>query len=313
MCKSIRFIPEGGALVEVTCRTLQGRYLLRPSPELDEIIVGVLARAQRRSPVRICAFSFLSNHYHLLLEVDDAQQLAEFMRYFNGNLAREVGRLVDWDGKIWSRRYTAILVSDEERAQVERLRYILAQGVKEGLVAKVLDWPGVTCARALLSGEALHGRWFDRTAEGIARRRGEKVEASEYASEETFELSALPCWGHLDSEAYQSAAAELIEEIENRAALERKTEGRKPLGRRAILRMHPHSRPEKTEKRWAPAFHAATRAAREAMRAAYQWFLVEYRKASARLRAGDRSVRFPEGCYPPGLPFVEFAAGPRAP
>jgi hypothetical protein len=31
--------------VEVTCRTLQGRLLLRPSPELNEIIAGARAGA----------------------------------------------------------------------------------------------------------------------------------------------------------------------------------------------------------------------------------------------------------------------------
>jgi len=313
MSRKLRFVPEGGALVEVTCRTTQSRYLLRPSPELNEIIVGVLARAQRYSPVRICAASFLSNHYHLLLQVDDAQQLARFMRYFNGNLAREVGRLVDWDGKVWGRRYTAILVSEEEQAQVERLRYLLAQGVKENLVAKVLEWPGVHSAGALLTGEPLHGHWFDRTQEGIAQRKGESVGPSEFGSDEVLELSPLPCWGCLSAEAYRRRIAELIDEIEQTATLERRAESRRPLGRRAILRLHPHHRPKKTEKRWAPAFHTATRTALRALRSAYRWFSVEYRAASARLRQGDRSASFPGGCFPPGLPFVDFASAPRAP
>jgi len=34
-------------MVEVTCRTIHSRFLLRPSPELNDIVVGVLARAQR--------------------------------------------------------------------------------------------------------------------------------------------------------------------------------------------------------------------------------------------------------------------------
>ena len=33
MGRKLRYIPDGGALVEVTCRTLHGRLLLRPSPE----------------------------------------------------------------------------------------------------------------------------------------------------------------------------------------------------------------------------------------------------------------------------------------
>jgi hypothetical protein len=79
------------------------------------------------------------------------------MRHVNSNLARKIGRLVGWREKIWSRRYQAIVISNEEGAQIERLRYGLAHGVKEGLVEKVLDWPGVHGARALMTGEAVQG------------------------------------------------------------------------------------------------------------------------------------------------------------
>ena len=40
MGRTLRFIPEGGALVEVTCRTIHGRFLFRPSRELNDIVVG---------------------------------------------------------------------------------------------------------------------------------------------------------------------------------------------------------------------------------------------------------------------------------
>jgi REP element-mobilizing transposase RayT len=65
--------------VEVTCRTLHSRLLLRPSPRLNQIILGILARAKHRYGVRVCFFVCASNHLHLLLGVDDARQLARFM------------------------------------------------------------------------------------------------------------------------------------------------------------------------------------------------------------------------------------------
>ena len=76
MSRRLRFIPEEGALVEVTCRALHSRLLFRPSRTLNEVILRALARAKSLYPVRICGFSFLSNHFHLLLEVDNARQLS---------------------------------------------------------------------------------------------------------------------------------------------------------------------------------------------------------------------------------------------
>jgi len=72
MAREHRFIPEAGAFVEVACRTLQGRFLLKPTDELRSVVIGVLGRAQRLYPVKLHVFVFLSNHYHLLLSVDSA-------------------------------------------------------------------------------------------------------------------------------------------------------------------------------------------------------------------------------------------------
>jgi hypothetical protein len=120
---------------------------------------------------------------------------------------------VDWSGPFWARWYTAIVVSDEEAAQVNRFRYILSHGVKKNLVERVLDWPGVHAARSILENVPLKGYWFDRTQEYAARNRGEEYGRLTYATEEAFVLSRLPCWEHLSPEEYWKRVAELVEEI----------------------------------------------------------------------------------------------------
>src|SRR3954453_8783728 len=117
--------------------------------------------------------------------------------------------------KIFGRRYQSIVVSDEEEAQIGRLRYQLAHGAKEDLVDRPRDWPGVHCVRALLEGEVLEGLWFDRTQEYLARRRGEKFELLQYATREVLELDPLPCWKHLTEEQRRARAAALVEDIES--------------------------------------------------------------------------------------------------
>src|SRR4051812_37537520 len=239
MSRRIRFIPEGGALVEVTSRALHSRLLFRPSPLLNQIIIGTLARAKRRYKVRVCFFVAASNHLHLYLDVDDAEQLSRFMGYFGSKLAREVGRLTGWKQKIFGRRYQAIVVSPEEAAQIDRLRYGLAHGAKEDLVERPRDWPGVHAVRALLEGEVLEGLWFDRTHEYAARRRGEEFDRLQYATREMWELDPLPGWKDVPKEARGSRPAALVEDIEAETAARRKRTGVKPLGPAAVLAQNP--------------------------------------------------------------------------
>jgi hypothetical protein len=304
MSRRLRFIPDSGALVEVTLRTLQGRFLLRPSQALDEIIIGVLGRAQRLYKVRVCGYMFSSTHFHLLLDIDTALQLSRFMCYVASNIAREISRLHGWEDKIWSRRYQAIVVSGEEEAQIARLRYLLANGTKEGLIARPQDWPGVHVARALVQGEDLTGLWFNRTQEYAARNRGETFDRLKYASPETLHLSPLPCWKHLPEKIWRELALNLIHEIEAEAAIKRSRTGSQPLGASAILGRHPHDRPKHLKKSPAPLFHAASAKVRHELWEAYRWFVAAFRDAAEKLRAGDRNAAFPLGSFPPALPFV---------
>ncbi len=307
MPRRLRFIPPR-SLVEVTCRTVQGRLLLRPSPLLRDLTLGVLARAARLYPVELHAFAFLSNHFHLLLTVPDAKRLASFMNYLNSNLAREAGRLLRWREKFWGRRYQAILVSGEEEAQLGRLRYLLAHGVKEGLVGSPLDWPGAHCARALLDGEPLRGRWIDRTLEQASLRRRRPLPREVFESIETLRLVPLPCWQHLSEPVRRSHLRALVEAIEREGRSRAESTRQPPLGSEAVLHQDPRHEPQRLAKGPAPLAHAASRAARDTLRQAYRDFLDAYRRAAQRLRAGALDALFPDGAFPPALPF-QFPAG----
>jgi REP element-mobilizing transposase RayT len=304
MPRAIRFIPEGGALVEITDRTVQSRFLLVPSPELNDIILGVLGRAQRRHGVELVGFVFLSTHFHLIAHVTDARQLADFMGYLASNLAREIARHTGWTDKIWARRYQAIIISDEEAAQAARLSYLLSHGCKEGLVEQVRDWPGVHCVHALLDGTQAQGSWFDRTKEYGARQRGEEISPRRFATTETVTLSSLPCWQHLAPEVVQQKIRAMVEDIEATAARLRSETQTTFLGPDAVQAQKHESRPARPKKSYAPLFHAFSRRLRRELYDAYHLFLAAFQDASEKLRSGDRNAKFPIGSFPPGLPFV---------
>jgi hypothetical protein len=181
---------------------------------------------------------------------------------------------------------------------------VIGHGVKEGLVERVVDWPGIHSAKARLLGESLTGHWLSRKDEYAARRRGEDFGPLEYATEETVVLSTIPCWEHLPAEEYRDRVRGLVEEVEEEAAADRERSGIPVLGPGAILAQDPQHRPRKLSKSPAPFVHAATKAARQALYQSYSRFAGEFRKAAEKLQRGDRDVGFPPGCFPPALPFV---------
>jgi hypothetical protein len=264
------------ALVEVTTRTIQGRLLLKPSPELTEIILGVIGKAQCLYGMAIHAFVLVSTHAHFLLSPSSAGQLAKFMQFVNANIAKEAGRLHLWRDRLWSRRYRSIVVADEKAAHA-RLRYILAHGAKEGLVGKSAEWPGPNCIAALTTGELLRGTWFDRSAEYIARQRGESVLPSQFATTFDVKLTPLPCLLHLTEDQRQAECRRIVKEIQAAAEAENKAKGREPMGVTAILAQDPHSRPATTDRSPAPFVHASDEKTELEFRAQYRAFVDAFR------------------------------------
>jgi REP-associated tyrosine transposase len=294
MGHKVRHLQEPDSLVEITCRVIQRRFLLRPSPRLNALIIGALARAQERYGMKICGFVYLSNHCHLLLRPRSTEQMAAFMREVNFKISKEAGRLHDWEGPLWPRPYTDVQVSHEPEAQLNTLRYLLAQGCKEGLVASPKHWPGASSTKALLSGNEIEGLWIDRSAQYRAWERKEPNPDERFTSAHRLRLSPLPCWEHLPPHRYRARIRAMVREIE------RDTEGKEVLGKKAICAQDPHSAPSSRPHRTpAPRFRAFDPQVRRALEWSYRLFLIAYRQASEALRQGTQ-VDFPEGCFAPG-------------
>jgi hypothetical protein len=297
-------------MVEVTARTIGGRFLLRPEPRLNERIVGVLARAQQYADIEIYGVNFQSSHPHLDVGVEDSEQLAAFFCYAQGNIAKEVNRLQGWSDKLWARRYSAILVSDEEEAQVARLRYLLENGCKEGLVASPRDWPGVSSTWALYNGTMkMDGKWVDRTALYQAKQQGADVLERDFTTPETLVLSQIPAWRHLSREQYRDRIRDIVHEIEWETRKRHRLAGTRPLGVKKIRTASPFDSALRPKRSPAPDFHTATREMRRALREAYRQFIAAFVAASQQFREGDRSAIFPEGSFPPSLCYQPY---PRA-
>jgi len=314
MPSPLRFIPNEAklwtdpaaqpiAIAEVTTRTVQGRFLLKPTPRHRSLMLGVLGRAQERYRFTLYGYAFLSNHYSLLIGVRDPQQLASIMGYINSNIARELGRKEhsNWRDKFWSRRHRAILVLSDDDL-LERLRYLLANGTKENLVRRPERWPGAHCAHAFCSGQVDQGAWVDRTQLRLLRASAGAsghVSESEVTTWYPVQLSAPPAWARLSSVEQQAKFRALCHEI-SRAAAEQRVQTRAVVvGLKRLLRYSPHHRPERLSKSPAPPVHARKRSITKWFRGAYRCFVASYQEAHRALGSALKCFSFPEGGHPP--------------
>ncbi len=293
-------------LVEITTKTIQDRYLLRPSAETKAVMTGIISRAQKQTGMRIVAGVVMSNHLHFLLVPHSMSQLAKFMGYVKSKAAVKVGKLVDWEGTFWKCRYKHILVWEDEADQVARLRYVLEHGAKENLVARPCDWPGLHVVHELMNGcERVEGGiWHNRSDENEARRLGRKVKREDYLERGlAFELTPLPCWAHLKRASRVRRVRKMVASIEKETRRRHKCAGTRPLGVKRVLRRDPLDHPDDPKRSYAPAFHALTREGKAALWAELRAFVGSYREAVESMKAG-LPARFPAGCFPPGLPYV---------
>lgn len=286
-------------LIEVTTRTIQGRFFLRPSQETNAILKGVISRAQTHVDMTIVAAVAMSNHVHFLLVPRSLDQLAEFMRYFKSNVAIKLNPRIGWGGTFWASRYSSRIVSDEEDAQVDRLLYILKHGVKENLVARPSEWPGVNVAHELANGydDVIGGAW------NVDQPAADPPESL------SFVLSPLPCWSHLNRAQRSEKVRSHVERIERNGRRKRIAEGKKPLGTKDILSQDPQHRPDDLVSSAVSMFHTSSREALEWLQAEWCAFLRLYREATDALKLGEEP-QFPPGCFPPGLPYVPESLPP---
>ena len=62
MSKKLRYVSPH-SLVDLSCRCIQGRFLLRPGELLNQLILGVLVLALRGTKIKVHSFCVMSNHW----------------------------------------------------------------------------------------------------------------------------------------------------------------------------------------------------------------------------------------------------------
>jgi putative transposase len=276
-----------GTTYLISRRCSERRLFLRPSPATNRILLYCLAVAAARTGVRLHAFGFLSNHYHLVA-TDRRGQLPTFMHIFNLLVARALNARYGRFEAFWaSGTYSAVELADRE-AIIDKIAYTLANPVAAGLVVSSELWPGAISSPQEIGATP---RQVARPEKFFRRDGGLPPTAS-------LSLEPPPGFEDLSLAELRNLIAARVAEHEAQARLARR--GQPFLGRRRVRKQSIYDRPRSHEPRFGLNPRVAGRDTWKRMEALQRRheFLRAYRRARAWLFGGGSTpVTFPAGTW----------------
>ncbi len=276
----------------LTGRTQRAECWMVPSRRIRRIIGGIIGRYQKVHNVKIYAFIFLSNHYHMLASQADGN-IWKFMYDVNREIAKRVNKEQGREGSFWARRYTSqVVLSDNDL--IEAYAYILTNAVHQRLVENPEEWPGLTSQNCI-------GRLFpfvNLSCYAAARRKDPSVCQQDYTSYYEIEISPLPLETPESAEEHDST---IRARVRSKLTLLKKTNTRGYLGRKKVLSQKPGARPRKVKRSPRSGCYSKCPKLIQKYRKYYRDLIDTYREASERFRLGELEVSFPEFTFKPPL------------
>jgi REP element-mobilizing transposase RayT len=274
-----------GRFLFITRRCTQREFLLRPDEATNNAFTYLLAEAAQRFGLVIVLSQMMSNHHHTVLYDPDGRYV-EFLEHFHKFVAKSQNSLRGRWENFWATQEPSVVELVTREALMDKLVYTATNPVKDGLVERVHQWPGPRFVAALMTGKPMRAQ----RPSHFFRDDGPMPEEVELVLQlpENFEGKA----------EFLAELARRIARFEEACAEERKSAGRRVLGRRAVRKQSPRSRPTSIEPRGELRPRVATRSVwmRIATLQRNKEWQAEYREARRRWKSGE-SYEFPYGTY----------------
>ena len=245
----IRDVPTDETSMWVICTKTHGASMfLRPDGLTERLCLGLAERCRREvEGVYLHIPTFQSNHYHLLASFDGPKPMADFMNRYNSILARVMNLHLDRFDAFWGNTYSASRVPPE--AELRQAKYVLGQGLSEGLYRRAIDNPCANAVAALTEGKPLLGLDIDLGRWSRASRENPDVDPLLFTTELTVQLTPLPSLAHLSPQAQQLEVLKLVREAEGEVADKQGNDKvDKVLGAAAMRAVDPFTRPRRTKR-----------------------------------------------------------------
>jgi putative transposase len=277
-----------GQAYMITRRCTQRQFLMRPDPETNNAFIYCLAEAAIRFGIDVMFTLAMSNHHHTGI-YDAEGNYPAFLEHFHKLFAKCQNALRRRWENFWSSEQTSVVRLVDPADLLDKMVYALTNPVKDGLVERARDWPGVSSLDAQLRGSTLSAT----RPKHFFRAKGPMPEAVE------LRLAKPPGFEDLSREDLAKAILERVRDIENTTAAERRRTGTTVVGAKRVLAQPWNGRPESQEPRRGlnPRVAARSRWSRLEALLRSRTFRDAYAVARAAFITGVTSVLFPAGTY----------------
>lgn len=273
----------------ITIRTEGACFYMRPSKDVNKILGGILARYAEILGVKILAYCFMSNHYHLLImcprgNVDE----------FEENINREIARRLNWklhrQGNFWSRRYSDQEVMTQDDL-LEAFVYVSTNATRHGMVEDPSQWPGLSSYNQSMTEKALTFPFYYYSA----------VEEEKRVTYHRLSITPLPQFESLSRKDRTYEVARLLEDRARSIVKDRLEHGQGFLGVEKIRAQNPFEAPTNVSKSPRPPCYTKDVSVRREFRRQEAKRQSDFMVASMRYRLGELAVEFPEFTFKPPL------------
>jgi putative transposase len=206
--------------------------LIWPDPDTNNAFIYCLAEAASRYGIGVIFTLAMSNHHHTGI-YDPEGTYPAFLEHFHKLFAKCQNALRRRWENFWSSEQTSVVRLVEAADVLDKMVYALTNPVKDRLVERARDWPGVSSLNAQLNGSTLSAT----RPKHFFRAKGSMPESVE------LRLIKRPGFEHLSHEDLAKAILERVRDIENTTAAERRRTGTTVVGAKRVLAQPWNGRP----------------------------------------------------------------------
>jgi len=129
---------KGGICYHVINRGNARATVFHNTSDFDSFI-DLIAKANRRIPMRTLSYCLMPNHFHLVLWPFGDGDLSRWMQWLLTSHVRRYHRLRGTTGRIWQGRFKAFPIQ-QDRHLLSVMRYVERNPVRANLVRSAADW-----------------------------------------------------------------------------------------------------------------------------------------------------------------------------